>query len=163
MILGAEIGLAIMGLLALIRGRMTVSKTKVVVGWPARLLGLLALTPLPLVLLIGIIYVAANVDATDQAAAERFAQEHKGTITLIEGVTVAAIAFAVIGLAAAAGAHPDEVDRRTRPRAEEYDDYEDDDRPRRRRRDQLEDDERPRRVRRDDDGDDRPRRRRDDD
>lgn len=168
MILGAEIGLAIWGLIALIRGRMVVSKTKVVIGVPARLLGLLALTPLPLALMFVTIYLAANADLTDQAAAERFAQEHKWTITLIEGLTVGVIAFGVMGIAAAVGVSPEDADRRKRRRRDEdYDDYEDDGpRVSRRPRRDADEDDRPRRARRDereDDDDDRPRRRRHDD
>ena len=48
MILGIEIALVIIGLLALVRGRMTVTASRVVEGIPARLLGLLALTPIPI-------------------------------------------------------------------------------------------------------------------
>ena len=60
MILGMEIGLAIFGLIALVKGKMTVSKNKVVVGAAARLLGLLALTPLPAALLFVVLYAAAQ-------------------------------------------------------------------------------------------------------
>jgi len=177
MILGLYIGLAIMGVLALVRGRMQISKTKVVVGIPARLLGLLGLTPLPLAVVVGLIYVAANADVTDPQAVQRFTQEHRGTFTLIEGVCAGLVAVTLFVLAAVLAVSPDEVRRRDRRRsAVDYDD-EYDDAPRRRRgRDDADD--RPQR-RRDADGDldedgprrpragagyddDRPRRRRDD-
>ena len=47
MILGLEIGLIIYGIIALVKGRMKFGENKVVEGLPARLLGVLALTPLP--------------------------------------------------------------------------------------------------------------------
>ena len=56
MILGAEIGLTIMGLIALCRGTLSVGKNKVVTGWRARLLGGIAMCTLPLALFIGIVY-----------------------------------------------------------------------------------------------------------
>lgn len=184
MILGLYIGLAIAGILALVRGRMQISKTKVVVGVPARLLGLLGLTPLPLAILVGLIYVAANVDITDPQAAQQFTQEHRGTFTLIEGVCAGLVAITLFVLAAVLAVSPAEANRRARRKsAVEYDDEYDarprrrrrrddydengtDDRPRNRRVDDDldEDDDRPRRRRRDDydDEDDRARRRRDD-
>jgi len=56
MILGAEIGLTIMGLIALCRGTLSVGKNKVVTGWRARLLGGIAMFTLPMALFIGIVY-----------------------------------------------------------------------------------------------------------
>ncbi len=57
MILGMEIGLAIYGVLALIRGKFTVSSKKVVTGTAAYVLGLLSLCPMPLafVVIIGLV------------------------------------------------------------------------------------------------------------
>jgi hypothetical protein len=160
MIIGLYIGLAIVGILALIRGRMQISKQKVVVGVPARLLGLLGLAPLPLALVAGMVYVAANVDVTDPQAVQRFTQEHKWTFTLIEGVCVGSVALVLFVTSAMLAVSPEEAARRARrKRAVEYDDeYEDrdDDRPRRRRDEDYDDeDERPRRRR--DDLDDRAR------
>lgn len=56
MILGAEIGLLVFGVIALATGKLTLSKTRVVRGWAARLLGVIALLPLPLSFMIGITY-----------------------------------------------------------------------------------------------------------
>lgn len=179
MILGLYVGLAIVGILALVRGRMQITKSKIVVGVPARLLGLLGLTPLPLALVVGIIYVMANVDITDAPAVQRFTQEHRGTLTLIEGVCVGGVAIILFTLAAVLAVPPAEVRGRDRRRARvEYDDEYDDLPPRRRRRERDEEDDRPRRRRDEDDEldedqdgrprrrhrdeDDRPRRRRDD-
>jgi hypothetical protein len=150
MILGLYIGLAIVGILALVRGRMQISKTKIVVGVPARLLGLLGLAPLPLALVVGIVYVAVSTDVTDPQAVQRFTQEHKWTFSLIEGVCVGGVAIILFVTAALLAVSPEEAERRARRRpAVEYDDEDDrdrDDRPPRRRNDEY-DDEQPRRRR----------------
>lgn len=157
MILGVEIAMVVVGLLALVRGRMTISKTKVVEGLPARLLGLLALTPLPVVLVVGIVFVVAS----NPADPEKFAADNKLTLTLIEAGIVIVIAILVFGIGAAIGKNPEEARRKSRrlrdeeEYADEGDDrYEEeryeDDRPRRRkRRDEEydEDDDRDRRYR----------------
>jgi hypothetical protein len=51
-----EIGLAVFGFVTLIRGKMVLSATKVVEGVPAYLLGLLAICPLPIVIVGGFTY-----------------------------------------------------------------------------------------------------------
>jgi len=153
MIIGLYIGLAIVGLLALIRGRMQISKTKIVVGIPARLLGLMAFTPLPMALVAVTIYLLVNAPLGDPQAAERFAQEHKGTVTLIEGVCAFGVALLLFVIAAMVAVSPEEAERRQRRRTwADHDDYvEDDNLPRR-----------PRPAEDVDDEEDRPRRRRDD-
>src|SRR4029077_10668063 len=100
MIIGLYIGLAIVGILALVRGRLQISKHKIVIGVPARLLGLLGLAPLPLALVVGMVYVAASVDVTDPQAVQRFTQEHKWTFTIIEGVCVGAVGIVLFGAGA---------------------------------------------------------------
>lgn len=143
MILGMEIGLAIFGILALVRGKMTLSKNKVVVGAPARLLGLLALTPLPAALLFVVLYAASRGGQVND--------DDKWTITGIEAGTVILVAILVFGIGAAIGITPREAERRERRASGRYDEDEDDeldDRPRKRRDrdDEDEDDEdRPRR------------------
>lgn len=184
MILGMEIALAIVGLLALVRGRMTLSKSKVVEGAAARVLGLLALTPVPLVLLVSVVMVAVSKPADP----EKFVEDKKWTIVAVEAAIVIAVGLLLAILGAALGTDPEEDrprrrTRRRRVRDENADDEDDrprrprpayevvdegddgDDRPRRRLRDEdgFEDDadDRPRRRRRDewdDDEDDRPRR-----
>lgn len=162
MILGLEIGLLIFGLVALVRGKFTLSKSKVVEGAAARLLGLLALTPLPLALAVVFLYVAASAPGNP----EKFAEDNKLTIALIEAGVVIGIAVLVFGIGAALGKDPAEARRRKKKRRDEDDDDEEDyDQPRRRSRRDEEDDEneddRPRRrSRRDDDDEDedRPRR-----
>ena len=99
MLMIAQVCMAITGLVALLRGRMRWWKSKVVVGVPARLLGLLGLIPIPLAALVGTLYIAANnTDIWDLDAVQDSAQENRGTLTLIEGlclVVVAAIQFTV--------------------------------------------------------------------
>src|SRR5690348_12597804 len=109
MILGIEIAMIVVGILALVRGKMTVTGNKVVIGLPARLLGLLALTPLPVVFVAVIGYIALNAPADP----EQFAQDKKWTITAIEAVIVIGIAVLVFGIGAAIG-----VDRREAERLE---------------------------------------------
>jgi hypothetical protein len=56
MILGAEIALVVLGIYALVKGKLTLTKKKVVYGTPARLLAIIAFLPMPLSLMIGVIY-----------------------------------------------------------------------------------------------------------
>lgn len=136
MILGIEIAMIIVGLLALVRGRMTISKNKVVTGAAARLLGLVALTPLPVAFAGVALYVAASAPGDP----ERFVEDNKFAIMGIEAGVVIVIAILVFGIGAAIGRPPedkrdDDDDRpRRRTRREEEDDEEEDDRPLRRKR-----------------------------
>ena len=69
MILGAEIGLLVMGIIALVKGKLTLSKTRVVHGTAARLLALIALLPLPLSFAAGLVYgVVVTARGGDVAA-----------------------------------------------------------------------------------------------
>jgi hypothetical protein len=133
MILGIEIAMIVVGLLALVRGKMTVTGSKVVIGTPARLLGALALTPLPAAFVAVIGYIALNAPADP----EQFAQDKKWTITAIEAGIVIGIAVLVFGIGAAIGVSPAEADRleRRRRRYEDDEEYETDERePNRERR-----------------------------
>jgi hypothetical protein len=147
MILGIEIAMLVIGLLALVRGRMTISKSKVVTGAAARLLGLVALTPLPVALAAVGLYVAAAGGAADP---ERFVEDKRVTITLIEAGVVIGIAILVFGIGAAIGRPPE-------PARSDDDEDEEDDRPRKRRDrdDEIDDeyDDRPRKRRRHDEDD----------
>ncbi len=170
----AMLGLAIAGILAIVRGRLTISRTKVVTGIPARLLGVLALTPFPLALVVAGVYTVANVDLGDEQKAQAWIQDQKVAFAVIEvgSLVLVGIAFFVIG--AMIGKAPAVADSEIRRRKNvQYDDYEDE-RPRRKREYDDEEDERPRRKRedlhdegprrqRDSDDDERPRRRRDED
>jgi hypothetical protein len=170
MILGLEIGLLIFGLIALIRGKMTLTKTKVVEGVPARLLGLLALTPLPIAILVGIGFVLVVAPANPEKAA-KIADDNKLTLALVEAGIVIFITVLVFGIGAAIGKNPEEARRKKKRRRDEEEDYEDDEyegaRPRKRSRrdeeeDEYEEEDRPRKRSRqydDEDDDDREDRR----
>ena len=121
MILGIEIALAIYGVIGLFGGKMTISKTKVVLGAPARLLGALALTPLPVAFVVILMYVTTQAPANP----ERFADENKLTIALIEAVIVIGIAILVFGIGAAIAVDPREAARRAR--RDDYEEYENED------------------------------------
>jgi hypothetical protein len=53
-ILGIEIALAIMGFIALVRGQINITNSTIVYGAPARLLGLLVMTPIPINIGVGV-------------------------------------------------------------------------------------------------------------
>lgn len=130
MILGIEIALAIYGLIALIGGKLTISKTKVVLGVPARLLGALALTPLPLAFAAVIVYVAVQAPANP----ERFAEDNKLTLVLIEAVIVIGVALLVFGIGASVAVDPRIAERKARQDERDDEDDEEDDRDRDRNR-----------------------------
>jgi hypothetical protein len=71
MILGAELGLTIYGLVALIRGQFSIGKGRVIKGWQARVLGAICLCMLPIAFAIGLVYgfvmVMNGVDITQQS------------------------------------------------------------------------------------------------
>lgn len=145
MICGLQIGLFVMGIVMLITGRMKLSANKVVEGWPARLLGLLALVPLPLCLLIGLVF---GIRAGLQGQVDVSSQEK-----IILGVTEAGITLGdlallfIIGFAVAV---PPLSQRKVTDYDEDEEEEEEDDRPRRRSRATYDDE---------DDADDEPRRR----
>ena len=88
MILGAEIGMLIFGLMALIRGKLTLSKKSIVYGPMARVLGIVAMLPLPLSFAIGLLIGIALA-----AQGKRFEVEQwRGTFAIIEiGLIVACL------------------------------------------------------------------------
>jgi hypothetical protein len=154
MICVIEIGLFIFGIIMLITGKMKLSAGRVVEGTPARLLGLLALLPLPLCVVVGLIY-GVTVAMQNPNAPNDFAFGSRQTIiiTVIEAVITLGTLAAVLGIGYAVGKAP--VDKRQRL-VDEWDDEEDDDRPRRRKAvtvDAVEDDAPRRRVSREDDED----------
>src|SRR5215831_8335583 len=108
MILGIEIAMLIVGILALVRGKLTISKTKVVEGTPARLLGILALTPLPAAFLAIMAYIASQGPADP----EKFAEEKKWTLVGIEAAVVIGIAVLVFVIGAAIATDPKKASRR---------------------------------------------------
>ena len=88
MILGAEIGMLIFGLLALIRGKLTLTKKRVIQGPMARVLAIIAMLPMPISLGIGVIVGFAMA-----AQGKQFdPNEMRGTFALVElGVIVACL------------------------------------------------------------------------
>ena len=117
-----EIVLAVFGLIGLFSGRLPLSKTKVVLGVPARLLGALALAPMPMAFVVILGYVASQAPANP----ERFAEDNKLTIAIIEAVIVLVTAALVFGIASAVAVNPQDAERRRRRREESDDEYEDD-------------------------------------
>jgi hypothetical protein len=156
MILGIEIALIIAAIYGLIRGRLPITKTRVVQGTPARLLALLGFVPIPLTFLIAVVVLGAKAAQGGQIDEKSAATT--GMIIEVGVVLGTLVVFFVTGFALATdpSRQSSEVGD-DRPRRRSRDD-EDEDRPRRRRRDDEED--------RDDDhiqSEDRPRRRPHDD
>ncbi len=63
MIIGAEIGLLIYGIIALIKGQFSMGKGKKVQGSSARVLGIICMLPIPLAAIAGFIIGFLNPDA----------------------------------------------------------------------------------------------------
>jgi len=113
MILGMEIAMLVIGFLALVRGKLTITPTKVVEGAPARLLGMLAMTPLPLALAAGIAIAVVQGPADP----EKFAEDNRWTLIAIEAGIVIGIAILVFGIGSMVAVDP------TRKRPSEEDSY----------------------------------------
>jgi hypothetical protein len=115
-----EVALAVFGLMALVKGRMSLGK-KVVIGTPARALGLLAMAPLPIAFIAGVIYGAR------QAAAGKGQLGNDDTLTLaaIEAGIVIVTALVVFGIAATLAIPVEEADRLERRANRRHDDDED--------------------------------------
>jgi hypothetical protein len=88
MILGAEIGLLVYGIIVLIRGRYSLGKGKTVSGSRARLLGAVCLAPIPLAMAAGFVIGFLNPEA-------QLAGQLKG---LIAGIEIAIIVGTVVAL-----------------------------------------------------------------
>jgi hypothetical protein len=99
MILALEIALAVVGLLAIIRGRLRIAPNCVVGGTPARWLGALALSPVPLTLVMMFVSALAST-ATDP---EQFLHENRQTFALVELGLVVFAGLLVLILGAAIG------------------------------------------------------------
>jgi hypothetical protein len=100
MILGAEIALLILGLVAIFRGKLTLTKARVVEGTPARLLGLLGLAPIPvtIALCFAIGVVQGATGTFDQGAFKTTAIIVEGCVLLVCIVLLYTIGFAFAGL-----------------------------------------------------------------
>jgi hypothetical protein len=84
MILGAEIGMIVIGIIALVKGKLTLSKKKVVYGTPARFLAIITFMPLPTAFVIGAIVATASVAQGRTITQENF----RGTAAAIEAAVV---------------------------------------------------------------------------
>jgi stringent starvation protein B len=124
---------AVLGVAAVATGKLKISNKKVVTGVAARLLGLVLLTPLPIIAAISAVYVISAAPADP----EKFADDNRLAFAGIEIGTLIVVALIVFGTGAAIGRPPEKVRKR-----EDEEDHEGDDRPRRRkRRDEDDDDE----------------------
>ena len=60
MLIGAEIGMFIYGLVALFRGKFSAGADKTVTGGRARVLGVICMIPIPLALMAGVVFAILN-------------------------------------------------------------------------------------------------------
>jgi hypothetical protein len=132
----------IFGIIALVTGKFTLTRNKVVRGVPARIIGVILVLAFPLAILvlmaIGAVFVAQGQPIIMGSKAQL-------TMTLVEaGIIVGCFLIALVIAAMTAGP-PERTIRRRRRRDPE--DEDEDERPRRRRRDpeEEEEEERPRR------------------
>jgi phage FluMu protein Com len=124
MILGAEIGLIIFGIYAMVTGKLTLTKTHIVRGTAARLIAVIALLPLPLSLAViftaGILAVnrGAILDPNDSSARLKYSLIEAG---IVVGCLIAvyAIGWPVAARQAARRALVEEMEE-----AEDADDWE---------------------------------------
>ncbi|MGD9007269.1 MAG: hypothetical protein PVG41_05075 [Desulfobacteraceae bacterium] len=88
MIFGAQIGLLIYGIIAIIRGQYSMRKGRKVIGSKARLLGAVCMAPIPLAMIAGTVIGFLNPDAV-------IAGELKG---LIAGIEIAILICTILSL-----------------------------------------------------------------
>jgi hypothetical protein len=93
MIIGAEVAMLVIGLYALIMGKLPTNKKAkhVVRDWPARIIGVICLLPIPLALLVSMAVAALFVAQGRQVTPESFFWVG----TAIEGSIVVACVVAV--------------------------------------------------------------------
>ncbi len=141
------IGMAIFGIIALVRGKLPLTRNKIVVGIPARLLGALALTPFPLALAAVTLFMVAKGGLDNP---EQFQREHGGTTTAIQLACAFGVLILIFVIGFVVAVNPAEAKRRERgDRYEEDEDDRDDDRRGRRDSDDRDDDHDDRDDRRD--------------
>ena len=97
MIVGAEIALLVIGLYALFAGKLPTNKKAkyVIQGWPARVIGVIGLLPIPLSFMVGMAVAASFVAQGKAVTRESFFWVG----TAIEGSAVV-LCFAVIAVLA---------------------------------------------------------------
>jgi hypothetical protein len=164
----AEIAMLVFGIIALVKGKFSLTGSRVVRAVPARIIGVILL--LPLVIGQGVSLAVITIQVSKLAAqGKQMSYEEgwqegmrlSGPLTLVNGIITGVCLFAALGIAIGTAKPP--KSKRRRIREEEYDDYEDT-RPRRRRIEEDDDDDEPRyrrrRIDQDSDDEDPPRRRR---
>lgn len=115
MILGAEIGLIIFGIYAMVTGKLTLTKTHIVRGTAARLIAVIALLPLPLslavVFTVGILAVnrGAILDPNDTSAQLKSIMIEAGIVVACL-IAVYAIGWPVAARQAARGTLVEEIE-----------------------------------------------------
>jgi hypothetical protein len=153
MIIGAEIGLIVFGLIALIRGKMTFTRNRVLEGPLARVLGAVALLPIPVSFVIAFALAALFIAQGKPVDGPDF----KWKAIAIEASTVVFFLVLIYAIGLPNAGPPDS--KRRKPRKlkkrsieDEHEDEEEDDEyatPRRQRRrgeEEDEEDEGPRRA-----------------
>src|SRR4051812_23402878 len=100
LICGLGIGLIIAGIVALVTGRIKLTKNRAVQGVPARLLGVALLLPLPVSFAVVFIYSLSQADVNKQEQFQAWAQQNDGKLTLIMAGTMIGMAVLIIGIAA---------------------------------------------------------------
>jgi len=105
MILGIEIVLLIVGLCALVTGKLTLGKNRVVHGPAARLLGLVAVIPIPLAFLGGL-FAGAAMSGGGQNPLD---SSSRWIFTAIEAVLVLVCLIVVFGVGSLIAAPPDSL------------------------------------------------------
>jgi hypothetical protein len=108
-----EVALFAWGLYGLITGKLQISRNKLVVGTPARLLAVLALLPLPIALGVGLLI---GMDAGMRGG--EIPREKQLTLTLIEAGVAVTVLLIVIVAILVMGTPPE----RKKPVVDDFDD-----------------------------------------
>ena len=104
MILVLEIVMAVMGIKALVTGKLQMTGSKVVAGGAARVLGVILLTPVPIAAVAYIVIVFAAAPANP----EQYAEDNKLMLALVEAAVVIGILILVAVLCSMLGKSPAE-------------------------------------------------------
>jgi hypothetical protein len=115
-ILGAEIGLMVFAIITLVRGKLVLTKNRVVTGVPARLLALIGFLPLPVTLVLGLaigVFLVGRGQPVDQTRVRII-----GAVVELSVIVLCVAAIYGIGLMIA---KPPMPERRRRRRLDEDD------------------------------------------
>jgi len=156
----AEVAMLIFGIIALVKGKFSLTGSRVVRKVPARIIGVILL--LPLIIGQGVAFTIGFVKGVEVAAqGKQFTWEDamhlQGLLLLVNGIVTGVSLVAALGIAIGT-AKPPRSKRRSRIRDDEYHNYEDST-PRRRRMEEEEEYGERDRGRQDGEDDPRPRRR----